>query len=563
MSISKSKKRKVIWNDKPITKSISDSFNVCKLNSSKANILIIGLTYALGTNPNKSISILKETLKRYQYTTVDDIRISDKLKSGSSWLKMVGESARKKHGSETDKMRTGTALRKRFGSSILAELALWEIYNLLDLEDKESYKHRKAIIVYSFKHPEEVKFLRSVFKDNFFCIAIFQEYQHRLTAYMFENKKTAKESRKFLKTDRAQEGSDNGQRLEDVFSISSFIIEFGPDGFLKNQVHRALRMLFGYPFITPTFDEEANFLAHAASLKSSDLSRQVGAAITKNQNIISLGANEPPKFGGGTYWPINNLLGVFDVVDGRDYIRSESSNDNFRNEITNDIVARIVKDKKIKINEESLRKEIEGCLKNKINEYGRSVHAEMDAICSAARLGVSLDGATLYTTTFPCHNCAKHIIASGIARVVFMQPYPKSEALNLHNDSFYLQGYGIKGKDSHVRVEHFKGVCHTVFEKYFSTKNDLTYGDVDRKEHLNNLNKTTEKRMVENNLRKTLTSKTSKNSVGDKLSEFSESKYSRSKSKYMYECWLETAPELRYSQFVCELHSRVCFIMNS
>jgi deoxycytidylate deaminase len=57
-----------------------------------------------------------------------------------------------------------------------------------------------------------------------------------------------------------------------------------------------------------------------------------------------------------------------------------------------------------------------------LTEYGRVVHAELLALCDAARLGRSVKGATLYCTTFPCHNCTKHLLASGIRRVVFMEP---------------------------------------------------------------------------------------------------------------------------------------------
>jgi deoxycytidylate deaminase len=53
-----------------------------------------------------------------------------------------------------------------------------------------------------------------------------------------------------------------------------------------------------------------------------------------------------------------------------------------------------------------------------VTEYGRVVHAEMLAVCDAARLGNSIKGTILYVTTFPCHNCTKHILASGIKRVV-------------------------------------------------------------------------------------------------------------------------------------------------
>lgn len=47
-------------------------------------------------------------------------------------------------------------------------------------------------------------------------------------------------------------------------------------------------------------------------------------------------------------------------------------------------------------------------------------------------------GATLYSTTFPCHNCARHIVGAGIARVVFVEPYTKSRAEQLHSDSIAI-----------------------------------------------------------------------------------------------------------------------------
>src|SRR6266446_8909613 len=61
-----------------------------------------------------------------------------------------------------------------------------------------------------------------------------------------------------------------------------------------------------------------------------------------------------------------------------------------------------------------------------IGEFGRTVHAEMASLMDAARRGVSVDNLTIYVTTFPCHNCAKHLIAAGIRKVVYLEPYPKS-----------------------------------------------------------------------------------------------------------------------------------------
>ena len=53
-----------------------------------------------------------------------------------------------------------------------------------------------------------------------------------------------------------------------------------------------------------------------------------------------------------------------------------------------------------------------------------SVHAEQNAIVNAARMGVCLDGATLYCTHQPCVICAKLIVNAGIKRVVYKEGYP-------------------------------------------------------------------------------------------------------------------------------------------
>ena len=53
----------------------------------------------------------------------------------------------------------------------------------------------------------------------------------------------------------------------------------------------------------------------------------------------------------------------------------------------------------------------------------RTVHAEQNAICQAAKLGVAIDGATLYCRMTPCRTCAMLIINCGIVRVVCERKY--------------------------------------------------------------------------------------------------------------------------------------------
>ena len=53
----------------------------------------------------------------------------------------------------------------------------------------------------------------------------------------------------------------------------------------------------------------------------------------------------------------------------------------------------------------------------------RTTHAEQNAICEAARMGISIEGGTLYCKMTPCYTCAKMIINAGIKKVVCAQDY--------------------------------------------------------------------------------------------------------------------------------------------
>lgn len=71
------------------------------------------------------------------------------------------------------------------------------------------------------------------------------------------------------------------------------------------------------------------------------------------------------------------------------------------------------------------------CLRQKLNipsgkqhELCFAIHAEQNAIIQAAKLGVSIEGATLYCTHQPCVICSKMIVNSGIIKVIYEQPYP-------------------------------------------------------------------------------------------------------------------------------------------
>ena len=68
-------------------------------------------------------------------------------------------------------------------------------------------------------------------------------------------------------------------------------------------------------------------------------------------------------------------------------------------------------------------------------ELCRAVHAEQNAIAQAARLGISIEGATLYCTHKPCVTCTKIIVNSGIKRVVYVNDYPDELADKMLEES--------------------------------------------------------------------------------------------------------------------------------
>ena len=82
------------------------------------------------------------------------------------------------------------------------------------------------------------------------------------------------------------------------------------------------------------------------------------------------------------------------------------------------------------------------CLRKKLNipsgtrhELCYAVHAEQNAIAQAAKLGISVQGATLYCTHQPCVICAKMIINSGITKVIFKYGYPDEFSIELFKEA--------------------------------------------------------------------------------------------------------------------------------
>lgn len=69
------------------------------------------------------------------------------------------------------------------------------------------------------------------------------------------------------------------------------------------------------------------------------------------------------------------------------------------------------------------------------HELCYAIHAEQNAIIQAAKLGISIEGATMYCTHQPCVICAKMIVNSGISRVVYGEGYPDEFSLEIFKEA--------------------------------------------------------------------------------------------------------------------------------
>ncbi len=357
-------------------------------------------------------------------------------------------------------MTAGNKLRQLAGyGDIMALYSIAEIRKgRTSGEDKRTGPIPKTVhLLRSLKHPAEVEALRRVYGSGFFLIGLHATERQRQEYLRGPRGMTAEQASALMKRDQ-EEADPLGQQTRDTFTLADVFVQSGRE---REQLERFLDMVFGNPYKTPTLDEHAMFLAYGASLRSAQLARQVGAVVVSGAGeVIGTGANDVPCFGGGQYWP------DAETGDHRDHVEGYDANDREIANIIDDVVERVKRTAE-KVRETELRQLLDESRVDDLTEYGRPVHAEMEALLACARSGISTKGGTLYTTTFPCHNCAKHIVAAGIVRVVYVEPYPKSKALALHGDSIALDDPDAKDR---VRFVPFVGVAARRYFDLFSMR---------------------------------------------------------------------------------------------
>ncbi|WP_374626173.1 anti-phage dCTP deaminase [Pandoraea sp.] len=460
-------------------------FAIPKLKERYTDELVIALVGPVGSGCTTVATLLADTFQREYAYAVERYRMSDYI---GEYANLVDESVDPNlQGSERVRhlQKVGDKLRKTFDPGYLAAKVIEKIAEVraqvgtaqtaegLDV----AISQRRVHIIDSLKNPSELQLLRRTYGNMLWVFGVFAPESVRKERLVHAQKLDLASLELIISTDYSEVG-DHGQSVKDVFHEADFFVrnDRSTEEDVKKALGRYLEILFGYPVHTPTTDESAMYAAHAEASKSACMSRQVGASITSAAGeIIGLGRNDVPRFGGGLYG--EDASGP----DNRCYKWTGKCchNDQKKEALYEEIAKRLADSGLLakSADKSAVISELKQTAVKQLIEYSRAVHAEMDAIVSVARSNkAGLSGGTLYATTFPCHSCARHIVASGIARVLYIEPYPKSLALDLHRDAV--------SEDQHMAPEmvvflQYSGVAPKNMLPLFKSK--LTRKDSDGK----------------------------------------------------------------------------------
>lgn len=433
--------------------------------------LIIGLCGPIGTNIHEIASNIKSILINDYNYDCSIIKLSDIIREYAEDKKEDKSS----HFSKTKyAIREGNKLREKYGSGILAELAINKIAYERTKEtinkDKEhndvSGSRRKCYIIDSLKNVQEYEILRAVYRDLFYFFGIFSPYEKRKHC-LTTNGYNATEISDIIIQDY-DEKIPHGQGVVNVFKLSDFFLRVESDSqqLIELKIKRYLHLIFDTNIVTPTTHETSMYIASSAAGNSACLSRQVGAAITNEKGeLLSVGWNDVPSFGGNLYFSEPD-----DFLENNDKRCKNLSermcfNDHEKRKICVELVNSIIEKELIS---ESKREDLMNVVKKSriksLIEFSRAVHAEMHAIIiGSQKTGSKMVNGKLFCTTYPCHNCARHIVVAGIKEVYYIEPYTKSLGEELHYDSI-TENETEFGK---VRILVYDGVAPSRYIQFF------------------------------------------------------------------------------------------------
>lgn len=437
--------------------------------------LVIGMVGPIGAGVSTTSELVAKILAtEFGYAPVTIVKVSDIINDNCGKIALSHPPSPSGTNRVKFLQEAGSKLRSKFGDRYLVGKVIEDISlsrskegGYLDTENSQNPKSlRRATIIDSLKHPDESKLLRETYGGMYWQFSIFAPETVRERRLKRQGMEKTQLPGIFTQ-DEGDIAGDHGQKVSDTAHLSDFFVRNDADNKdeLTRTILRFLDIAFGVTIYTPNHCEMGMYTAVSSATQSACLSRQVGASIySEAHELISTGWNDVPKFGGGLYsdGDEHNDHRCFKWMSGICH------NDHRKEALYEEVFDKLEGLFQSGTNYASVREQLKKTRLKQIIEYSRSIHAEMQAIVSAARVGKEkLEGGTLFTTTFPCHNCARHIVASGIREVYYIEPYSKSLALDLHDDSISLE----KG-DGKVPFLQYEGVGPSVAMKLFSAQGD-------------------------------------------------------------------------------------------
>ncbi|HYI08745.1 MAG TPA: deaminase [Thermoanaerobaculia bacterium] len=431
--------------------------------------LVFALAGPVGADLQEVSRTLGDSLKKCEYREVEEISVTALIRqiAAKRTLLRVDESPIRLIETPEEQriasyMDAGNAIRRLVSNpAAVATAALAEVRGRR--KRRGGQPGRRAYIIRSLKRPEEVHLLRRIYGPGFFLVGvnvnrparveslarrIAGSYNETPSSSNFDNHLASAEA--LARRDEDESSDPYGQRLRDVFQLCDLFVSPNSTKPLFDQIDRFTRLVLGDLGETPWADEQFMYQAFATSLASGALGRQVGAVlVSPHREVLGIGWNDVPKAGGGLYR-------AGDPYDRRDIHEDRDSVNVHADQIIGELLEMAEHAGWPKLDD--AREVFKKSRVMTLLEFGRTTHAEMEAVMAAARIGTSPRDATLYTTTFPCHQCARLIVNAGIRRVVYIEPYPKSRALELHRDAIRAYDDASAPNPNAIRFEPFLGI---------------------------------------------------------------------------------------------------------
>lgn len=452
--------------------------------------LVVAMVGPVGSGVSTTARALREVLaQRYGYDAREVVKVSSLIDEDAVRIGKTPSTGLFGHDRIQSLQETGTELRRRYGPDYLAKRAVGLISHarthgegferLQEGAASRPVRLRRIWIIDSLKNDAELSLLRTIYKDVLVVFGVFAP-DHVRKRRLLELGVSEADVGAILDRDQGEVVS-YGQQTRSIFSEADFFIRNDGDNdtALRRAIERYLSIVFDIGIHTPTRAESAMHEASDVANRSACMSRQVGAAIVDSKgDLISLGWNDVPRAGGGLYveddqWSTDSGKENPGDRDHRCFRFGQKicHNDREKDAIRADLLRRLRTSGLLRegTTDADLAKAIRGSGLDAVIEFSRSIHAEMEAILAIARDSRhSLIGATLYSTTYPCHNCARHIVAAGISEVVYIQPYKKSLAMKLHHDAVSEDQRG----DGRTVFRQYEGVAPKHFTLLFRQRTE-------------------------------------------------------------------------------------------